>query len=400
MLSLSDPRELGFLPDRLERINAHIQSKYLDTGKLPHAALLIGRGDEIAHLWHSGVDDDAIFRIMSMSKPITSIALMQLVEQGRIALSDPIAKYIPEFRDLGVFVAGGGATPFISRPPISPPRVIDLMRHTAGFTYGFQERSNIDAAYRKDEIDHWAKHDNDEFVAKLARIPLEFDPGTSWNYSVATDLCGIIVSRISGISLGDYFAANILGPLGMNDTGFTVAANNAHRIPAAYSWHPTEKMKLSDKAGADSAWARPHKFQSGGGGLASTLADYHRFCRMLLNGGALDGNQVISPKTLEIMTANHLPGGGDLTQHSRSLFSEAEMAGTGFGLGFAQIIDPAATMTLCSQGEYFWGGMYSTAFFIDPVEHIAMIFMTQLMPSSSYPIRREIKNMLYAALAA
>ncbi len=400
MLSLSDPRELGFLPDRLERINAHIQSKYLDTGKLPHAALLIGRGDEIAHLWHSGVADDAIFRIMSMTKPITSIALMQLVEQGRIALSDPIAKYIPEFKDLGVFMAGGGATPFISRPPITPPRVIDLMRHTAGFTYGFQERSNIDAAYRKDEIDHWAKHDNDEFVAKLARIPLEFDPGTSWNYSVATDLCGIIVSRISGISLGDYFAANILGPLGMNDTGFTVAANNAHRIPAAYSWHPTEKMKLSDKAGADSAWARPHKFQSGGGGLASTLADYHRFCRMLLNGGAIDGNQVISPKTLEIMTANHLPGGGDLTRHSKSLFSEAEMAGTGFGLGFAQIIDPAATMTICSQGEFFWGGMYSTGFFIDPVEHIAMVFMTQLMPSSSYPIRREIKNMLYAALAA
>ncbi len=400
MLSLSDPRELGFLPDRLERINTHIQSKYLDTGKLPHAALLIGRGDEIAHLWHSGVEEDAIYRIMSMTKPITSIALMQLVEQGRIALSDPIAKYIPEFKDMGVFVAGGGATPFISRPPISPPRVIDLMRHTAGFTYGFQERSNIDAAYRKDEVDHWAKHDNDEFVAKLARIPLEFDPGTSWNYSVATDLCGIIVSRISGISLGDYFAANILGPLGMNDTGFMVAANNAHRIPPAYSWHPTEKMKLSDKAGADSAWARPHKFQSGGGGLASTLADYHRFCRMLLNGGALDGNQVISPKTLEIMTANHLPGGGDLTRHSKSLFSEAEMAGTGFGLGFAQIIDPAATMTICSQGEFFWGGMYSTGFFIDPVEHIAMVFMTQLMPSSSYPIRREIKNMLYAALAA
>ena len=297
-------------------------------------------------------------------------------------------------------MAGGGATPFISRPPTSPPRVIDLMRHTAGFTYGFQERSNIDAAYRKDEVDHWAKHDNDEFVAKLARIPLEFDPGTSWNYSVATDLCGIIVSRISGKSLGDYFAANILGPLGMNDTGFTVAANNAHRIPAAYSWHPTEKMKLSDKAGAESAWTRRHKFQSGGGGLASTLADYHRFCRMLLNGGALDGNQVISPKTLEIMTANHLPGGGDLTRHSKSLFSEAEMAGTGFGLGFAQIMDPAATMTICSQGEFFWGGMYSTGFFIDPVEHIAMVFMTQLMPSSSYPIRREIKNMLYAALAA
>jgi CubicO group peptidase (beta-lactamase class C family) len=395
-----NPSELGFLPDRLERIGAHIQSKYLDTGKLPFGALLIGRGDEIAHLWTSGVEENAIFRIMSMTKPITSIALMQLVEQGKIALSEPIAKYIPEFKDLGVFVAGGGNTPMISRPPLTAPRVIDLMRHTAGFTYGFQERTNVDAAYRAQELDGWAKHDNDEFVAKLAKVPLEFDPGTCWNYSVSTDLVGIIVSRVSGMSLGEYFQQHIFAPLGMNDTGFTVATDKAGRIPAAYAWHPIEKMKLADKAGAESAWARAHKFQSGGGGLASTLADYHRFCRMLLNGGALDGVQIISPKTLELMTANHLPGGKDLTALSKSLFSEAEMAGVGFGLGFASIVDSAATMVPCSRGEYFWGGMYSTAFFVDPVEDIIMIFMTQLMPSSSYPIRREIKTMLYAALAA
>lgn len=395
-----NPSELGFLPDRLAKIGAHIQAKYLDTGKLPYGALLVGRGDEIAYLWASGVAEDAIFRIMSMTKPITSIALMQLVEQGKIALSEPIAKYIPEFKDLGVFVAGGGNTPMLSRPPLTTPRVIDLMRHTAGFTYGFQERTNVDAAYRVQELDGWAKHNNDEFVAKLAKIPLEFDPGTCWNYSVSTDLIGIIVSRVSGMALGDYFEQNIFAPLGMADTSFTVAADKATRIPPAYAWHPTEKMKLSDKAGAESAWARPHKFQSGGGGLASTIADYHRFCRMLLNGGAIDGIQIISPKTLELMTANHLPGGRDLTQLSKSLFSEAEMAGIGFGLGFAAIVNPAETMVPCSRGEYFWGGMYSTAFFIDPVEDIIMIFMTQLMPSSSYPIRREIKTMLYAALAA
>jgi CubicO group peptidase (beta-lactamase class C family) len=393
-------RDLGFLPDRLERINAHIQGKYLDTGKLPHAALHIARGDEIAHYWTSGVGEDAIFRIMSMTKPVTSIALMQLVEAGKIALSEPVAKYIPEFGDLGVFVAGGGNTPFITRPPATLPRVIDLLRHTAGFTYGFQERTNVDAAYRRQELDGWSKHDNDGFVEKLAKLPLEFDPGTCWNYSVATDLVGIIVSRVSGMSLGDYFQANIFGPLGMNDTGFVVPADEAHRLPAAYGWHPIEKMKLADKAGAESAWARPHAFQSGGGGLASTVSDYHRFCQMLLNGGAYDGVQIVSPKTLELMTANHLPGGKDLTQLSKSLFSEAEMAGVGFGLGFASIVDAPATMTLCSQGEFFWGGMYSTAFFIDPVEQITMIFMTQLMPSSSYPIRREIKTMLYAALAA
>ena len=399
-LSVSNPEDLGFLPDRLSRIGTHIQSQYLDTGKLPFASLLVGRGDEIAHLWASGVEEDAIFRIMSMTKPITSIALMQLVEAGKIALSEPIAKYIPEFSNLGVFVAGGGKTPLMSRPALTAPRVIDLMRHTAGFTYGFQERTNVDAAYRANELDGWAKHDNDEFVAKLAKIPLEFDPGTCWNYSVATDLIGIIVARVSGMSLGDYFQKHIFAPLGMDDTGFMVSADKAHRLPAAYAWHPEEKLTLSDKAGADSAWTRKHKFQSGGGGLASTLSDYHRFCRMLLNGGALDGAQIISPKTLELMTANHLPGGKDLTALSKSLFSEAEMAGIGFGLGFASIIDPAATMTPCSRGEFFWGGMYSTAFFVDPVEDIIMIFMTQLMPSSTYPIRREIKTMLYAAMAA
>jgi CubicO group peptidase (beta-lactamase class C family) len=393
-------QDLGFLPDRLERINAYIQAKYLDTGKLPFASLLIGRGDEVAHRWTSGVAEDAIFRIMSMTKPVTSIAFMQLVEQGKIALSDPVAKYIPEFANLGVFVAGGGNTPFITRPTTTPMRVIDLMRHTAGLTYGFQERSNIDAAYRKADIDGWATHDNDEFVAKLAKIPLEFEPGTAWNYSVATDVLGIIVARVSGVSLGDYFEQNIFGPLGMEDSGFVVPAEKAERIPGAFSWHPTEKMKPTDKAGSGSAWTRSHKFQSGGGGLASSVADYHRFCRMLAGGGALDGIQIISPKTLELMTANHLPGGGDLTQHSKALFSEAENAGTGFGLGFASIIDPAATMMPCSKGEFFWGGMYSTAFFVDPVEDIIMIFMTQLMPSSTYPIRREIKTMLYAAMAA
>lgn len=399
-MQVGDAKELGFLPDRLERIGAFIQRKYIDTGLLPHGALLIGRGDEIAYLWSSGVETDAIFRIASMTKPITSIALMQLVEQGLIALSDPVSKYIPEFANLGVFVAGGGNVPFVTRPPTTPLRVIDLMRHTAGFTYSFQERSNIDAAYRRTEVESWSKWDNDEFVGILKDIPLEFDPGTCWNYSIATDLVGVIVSRVSGLSLGDYFQKHIFGPLGMVDTSFMVPAEKAGRLPPAYMFHPAQKMTLADKAGKDSGWAHPRKFQSGGGGLASTLSDYNRFCRMLLNGGALDGEQIISPKTLELMTANHLPGGGDLTQHSKSLFSEAENAGIGFGLGFACNIDPAATTLAGSKGEFYWGGMYSTAFLVDPVEHLTMVFMTQLMPSSTYPIRRELRTLMYAAMAA
>jgi CubicO group peptidase (beta-lactamase class C family) len=186
----------------------------------------------------------------------------------------------------------------------------------------------------------------------------------------------------------------------MSDTFFTVPADKASRIPEGFAFDPEKKMKLFDKAGADSAWTKGWSFNSGGGGLASSIADYHRFCRMLLNGGALDGTQILSPKTIELMTANHIPGGQDLTQMSKSLFSEAEMAGIGFGLGFATTIDSAATLTPCSTGDFYWGGMYSTAFFVDPVEDIIMIFMTQLMPSSTYPVRREIKTMIYSALAA
>jgi CubicO group peptidase (beta-lactamase class C family) len=393
-------QDLGFLPDRLARISEFIQAKYLDSGLLPFASLLIGRGDDIAHQWSSGVADDAIFRIASMTKPITSVAFMQLVEQGKVALTDPVANHIPEFAKLGVFVAGGGNVPFVTRPPATPMRIVDVLRHTSGFTYSFQERSNVDAAYRKTDVESWTKSTSQSFVDTLAQIPLEFDPGTQWNYSVSTDILGILIERISGQSLADYLREHIFGPLGMDDSFFTVPADKASRIPQCFVFDAETKMKLFDEDGADSLWTKGWSFDSGGGGLASSVADYHRFCRMLLNGGALDGVQIISPKTLELMTSNHLPGGQDLTQMSKSLFSEAEMAGIGFGLGFATTIDSAATLTLCSTGDFYWGGMYSTAFFVDPVEDIIMIFMTQLMPSSTYPVRREIKTMIYSALAA
>ena len=392
--------DLGFVSARLARIPEFIQTNYLDNGKLPFASVLVGRGDDIALQWSSGVTEDAIFRIASMTKPITSVAFMQLVEQGKVALTDPVAKYIPEFAQLGVFVAGGGNVPFVSRPPKTPLRVVDLLRHTAGFTYSFQERSNIDAAYRKTDVESWTKSTSQSFIDTLAQIPLEFDPGTQWNYSVSTDVLGILVERISGLSLPEYFQTHIFAPLGMTDTFFRVPADKAARIPEGFAFDPEKKMKLFDKAGAESLWTKGWSFNSGGGGLASSVADYHRFCRMLLNGGALDGVQVLSPKTIELMTANHIPGGQDLTQMSKSLFSEAEMAGIGFGLGFATTIDSAATLTPCSNGDFYWGGMYSTAFFVDPVEDIIMIFMTQLMPSSTYAIRREIKTMIYSALAA
>jgi len=392
--------DLGFVPDRLARIPAFIQAIYLDNGKLPFASVLVGRGNDVALQWSSGVADDAIFRIASMTKPITSVAFMQLVEQGKVALTDPVAKYIPEFANLGVFVGGGGNVPFMTRAPSTHMRVVDLLRHTAGFTYSFQEQGNVDAAYRKTDVESWSKNTAQSFIDTLAQIPLEFDPGTQWNYSVATDIVGILVERISGLSLPEYFQTHIFAPLGMTDTFFHVPADKASRIPEGFGFDPEAKMKLLDKAGAESMWAKGWSFNSGGGGLASSVADYHRFCRMLLNGGALDGAQILSPKTIELMTANHIPGGQDLTQMSKSLFSEADMAGIGFGLGFATTIDSAATLAPCSEGDFYWGGMYSTAFFVDPVEDIIMIFMTQLLPSTTYPVRREIKTMIYSALAA
>jgi CubicO group peptidase (beta-lactamase class C family) len=402
--TVSDPADLGFDPERLARIDAHLQAKYIDGGRYTHAAWLVGRGDEVAHLSVMGearpgepLKADAIFRIASMTKPITSIAFMQLLEQGRIALADPVAKVLPEFADTGVFVGGGGNTPFVSRPPAGPMRMIDLLRHTSGLTYSFQERSNIDAAYRKAGFERFDGGSLDEFVAQLARIPLEFDPGTAWNYSVSTDMLGAVIERLSGQSLDAYFAEHIFGPLGMVDTGFVVPAEKLPRLPDAYVWDATRRKKLYDP-GATSAWSRKPGYFSGGGGLTSTLTDYHRFCRMLLNGGELDGVRIIAPHTLKLMTANHLPGGADLTKVSTSLFSEAENAGAGFGLGFGTTIDTAATMIPGNDGDFYWGGIFSTSFFVDPVDDIIMIFMTQLMPSSSYPVRREIKTMLYSAL--
>ena len=402
---MSGSKNLGFDPARLDRIPAFLKAKYVDAGRLPHAATLVSRGGEIAHLSLVGegrpgeaLKEDAIFRIARMTKPITSVAFMMLVEEGKVALSDPLTKFCPEFNDTGVFVAGGGNVPFLTRPPTQPIRMVDLLRHTSGLTYGFQERTPVDAAYRKTRIDDFdADYTMDSFIEGLAKIPLQFDPGAHWNYSMATDVLGAVVERIEGRPFAQVLQERIFGPLGMVDTGFKVPADQQHRLTDAYAFHPTEKMKQFD-AGERSRWAKDRSFHSGGGGLVSTLADYHRFCLMLLGGGKLDGVQIISRKTLALMTANHLVGGGDLVQHSVGIFSEAENAGVGFGLGFAVTIDPARAGIPGSVGDYYWGGMFSTGFFVDPVEEICMVFMTQLMPSSTYPVRREVKTMVHAAI--
>lgn len=402
----TDARALGFDPDRLAAIDAFLKARYLDTGRLPNAQLLIARDGEIAHFSHQGaareggpnIDERSLFRIASMTKPITSLAFMMLVEEGKVAVDTPVHHVLPEFKGVGVYDGGGGGVPFVTKATTEPMRMLDLLRHTAGLTYGFQNRSNIDAAHRESKLESWhGNHDLDGFVAALGKLPLEFSPGTAWNYSVATDVLGAVVQRVSGMPLDQFFTARIFAPLGMHDTFFAVPEDKTDRLTDCYTLVEGKGRVIYDR-GEASAWSRQPKLLSGGGGLVSTALDYHRFCRMCENGGSLDGARIVGRKTLELMTMNHLPGGRDLSSLSRSLFSETQNAGTGFGLGFAVTQDVARTMIPGSKGEYYWGGMFSTAFFIDPVERLHMVFMTQLSPSGLYPIRRELKTMIYAAL--
>ena len=405
-MEVDDPIAHGFDGHRLARIDAFVQARYLDSGKLPHAQLLIARDGRIVHFSHQGaareggapVDDSTLFRIASMTKPITSLAFMMLVEEGLVALDTPVHHVLPELKGVGVYAGGGGGVPFLTRPTAQPMRMVDLLRHTSGLTYSFQNRTNVDAAYREGRIESW--HGNltlDEFVAALGTLPLEFSPGEEWNYSVSTDVLGAVVQRVSSLSLDRFFAERIFAPLGMHDTFFQVPQDKIHRLSDCWTMQEGKGRVLYDR-GEASAWARFPRLVSGGGGLVSSALDYHRFNTMLLNRGALDGVRIVSPKTIDLMTTNHLPGGSDLAAMSRALFSEATNAGTGFGLGFAINLDVAKTLIPGSVGEFYWGGMFSTAFFVDPVERISMVFMTQLSPSMLYPIRRELKTLIYSAL--
>lgn len=405
-LDLTDPKALGFDPERLARIDSFLAENYVDAGKLPFVQVLVARDGKPVHFGQSGslradgtpIRTDALIRIASMTKPVTSVAFMQLLEQAKVALDEPIGRVLPELVNLGVYAGGGGAVPFAPVTPTRPLRFVDLLTHQSGLTYGLQNRTSIDAAYREVEFDFGREHHtSDEYLAHLGKLPLEFEPGTGWNYSVATDVLGIAIERLTGMRLGAYFEKHIFAPLGMSDTGFDIAAGQGERLADAYGYQPGKPPKLIDRA-ADSKLLSPAKFHSGGGGLIGTVADYHRFAAMLLGKGQLDGARILAPKTLDLMTSNFLPGGADLASVSRSLFSETTSAGSGFGLGFAMVIDPARTLMPASKGEFYWGGAYSTAFFVDPVEGLTMVFMTQLYPSSAYPVRRQLKTLIYAAL--
>ncbi len=397
---------LGFDPERLARIAPFLQSTYLDKGRLPCAQVLIARKGEVAYQCTLGVlgieerkplPENAIFRIYSMTKPLTSAAFMMLVEEGKVSLDDPVTKFIPEFAKLGVY-AGGKLGSFQTTPLKRPMLMIDLMRHTSGLTYGFQQRSEVDAAYRELDIVGVSRKGNlQEMIDKLAGIPLEFSPGTAWNYGVSTDVIGYLVGKISGMPFDEFVQKRLLDPLGMVDTHFQLPQDKVSRFPNLYVATPEGGLQLADAAGK-SDFLSPAVLVSGGGGLVSTTADYFRFCKMMNQGGELEGRRYLGRKTIELMQSNHIPGGKDLPEVSVSMFSESIFNGVGFGLGFSVVRDPAQTMIPGSVGECAWGGIASTAFWLDPKEDLFAIFMTQLMPSSTYPVRRQLRTLVYAAL--
>jgi CubicO group peptidase (beta-lactamase class C family) len=398
---------LGFHAGRLAKIDRFLADKYVTPGKLAGTLTMVARHGDIAHLGLTGHADlergaamaeDSIFRIYSMTKPVTSVALMMLVEEGKIALEDPVHRFIPEWKQLAVFAAGTHRTGFQTTPVKRPMQVVDLLRHTAGLTYGFQLRTNVDAAYRAGKIGEVEKAGTlAEMIAALAKLPLEFSPGDAWNYSVATDVCGWLVEVVSGQKFEDFLAERLFVPLGMVDTGFHVREGQAHRFASCYQPTRTGGIEVQDDA-ATSSFLKPASFISGGGGLVSTAGDYLKFAQMLLNGGTANGHRYLSRKTIDLMTANHLPGDSSIAAMSRSLFSEAAYDGIGFGLGFATTMQSSKTLMPGSDGDYFWGGAASTFFWIDPAEDMVGIFMTQLIPSSTYPVRREVRTMVYAAL--
>lgn len=390
--------------DRLQQIDGFLKNAYLDSSRLPCALVRVMHKGELVHESVQGfadvasgrpIDRDTIFRIYSMTKPIVSVALMMLVEEGRLQIDDPVHRYIPSWKNLRVYEGGTLKTGWKTGAPRRPMQVIDLLRHTAGLTYGFQLNTNVDAAYRRLGIGEIEKGDMTlaRMIELLAELPLEFSPGDWWNYSVATDVVGWLVQVISGMPLEDYLERRIFRPLGMVDTGFHVRDGQAHRLATCYQPNPKGGLSVQDQA-ETSSFLKPPSFVSGGGGLVSTADDYMRFAEALRTGTP----RLVGRKTLELMTANHLPGGKDLPQLSRSAFSEAAYEGVGFGLGFATTTAVHKTMIAGNKGDYFWGGAASTFFWVDPAEELSVLFLTQLIPSSTWPVRRQLRTMVYSAV--
>ncbi len=405
-----EPADVGLDPGRLARIDKHF-SRYVDDGRLPGWLVTVSRHGKLAYVSAYGqrdveaglpVETDTIWRIYSMTKPVTSVAAMLLYEEGAFELTDPVSAFIPSFAGPAVFT-GGSDIRQVTVPATEPVRIWHLLTHTSGLTYGFHRSHAVDALYRGHGFEWGTPRDADLAACCdiWAGLPLLFQPGGEWNYSVSTDVLGRVVEVASGCGLDEFFASRIFGPLGMTQTGFSLPEADRGRLAALYTVGSGRKATRMEALGAVSA-ERP-VFLGGGGGLVSTAADYHRFTSMLLGtagspAGQLDGVTLLSPRTVAYMTRNHLPGNADLEAFGRPLFAEAPFRGVGFGLGFAVVIDPVPGRTLSSEGEFSWGGAASTAFFVDPGTGLAVSFFTQLLPSSAHPIRPQLRQLVYQSL--
>jgi CubicO group peptidase (beta-lactamase class C family) len=401
-----DPGDVGLNAKQLRRVDTHLK-RYVDDGRLPGYQVMVSRHGKTAHLTSYGLADkeanrpvsvDTLWRIYSMTKPITSVAAMMLWEEGAFELSDPVSRWLPEFAAPRVYTGGPAAKP-VTVPATEPIRVWHLLTHTAGLTYGFHRVNVTDEIYRLRGFELSVPEGMDlaACVRAWAELPLAFQPGAEWNYSVATDVLGRLVEVLSGQSLDAFFAERIFKPLGMTDTAFWCPADQQDRMAALYTVSPGRPSLMRAEALGKAALSRP-SWLSGGGGLVSTVRDYTRFTWMLLKGGALDGARLLSPRTVAYMMRNHLPAGADLATFGRPLFAETRFDGVGFGLGFGVVLDPVAHRTLTSPGESHWGGVASTAFWVDPAEGLSVVFMTQLMPSSAYPLRSQLRQLVYPAL--
>lgn len=405
------PEDVGMSARGLENVSNLVQ-RYVDEKKFAGCISMVARRGRVVHFQTYGnMDDEAgkpmradtIFRMHSMTKPIASIALMQLYEQAKFQLDDPASRFIPQFKGLRVF-AGGDRDSYETREAAREMTVRDLLMHTSGLVQNYGVETPVGQMYMRDGLRalraKGAGGTLQDMIDRVSKLPLQCDPGSQWNYGISTDVCGYLVQVISGQRFDEYLQEHILGPLGMEDTGFHVPEAKLDRLAAEYRKGAAgEPSYVLSDAPATSHLTQPQTYFSGSGGLVSTAADYMRFCKMLANGGELDGVRIIGPRTLGLMTMNHLEGGKDLAAMNGGGPSESARDGIGFGLGFAVLLDPVRAALVGTPGEYYWGGAASTAFFVSPNEDgLVMVFLTQLTPSSTYPIRRELRQAIYGAL--
>jgi CubicO group peptidase (beta-lactamase class C family) len=409
-----NPVGAGLDEGRLERITEHLQHRYIDAGRIAGCQVAVSRHGHVGYFRSFGrrdlersvpVEEDTIWRIYSMTKPITGVALMSLYERGMFQLSDPVTRFIPQWRDLKVREqAADGAERLVD--PQRPMTVRDLMMHMSGLGFGggrtLQELFSADNTERGQGFVPGLRRGTgatlESMVNHYAGYPLEFHPGSHWLYSVSTDICGRLVEIISGQRFDDYLREAIFEPLGMTDTGFMVPEEKVDRFAACYRRDASKRLVLMDDP-QRSGYRKEPSFLSGGGGLVATTADYLRFCQMLLGGGEVDGVRILGRKTVELMASNHLPAGGDL--QSVALpggYGEVGFAGMGFGLTVAVAQSPTVTQAIGSTGEYMWGGAASTIFWVDPAEDLTVVFMTQLLPSGTFNFRGQLKTLVYPAI--